>query len=112
MRPYLRAAAIIAFSLRVLVFSPSASLAQEQVQVKRRIVTQVAPAYPELASKMRIAGTVRVEAIVAPNGTVKATQVVGGSPVLLRAAVEAVQKWKWAPAPQETKELVEVTFRP
>jgi hypothetical protein len=36
----------------------------------------------------------------------------GGSPVLVKAAVDAIEKWKWAPAPQETKELIELTFQP
>ena len=31
---------------------------------------------------------------------------------LLRAAQEAIPKWKWAPAPQESKELVELKFHP
>ena len=61
---------------------------------------------------MRITGTVKVEALVATNGKVKATQVVGGSPVLVKAAVEAIEKWKWDPATQETKELIELNFHP
>jgi TonB family protein len=111
MRPFLKTA-IIAFFLGVFVFSPSVSLTQEQVQGKRKVVNQPMPAYPELASKLRITGTVKVEATVAPNGTVTSTQVVGGSPVLVSAAVEAVQKWKWAPAPQETKEIIALNFHP
>jgi hypothetical protein len=38
--------------------------------------------------------------------------VVGGSPVLAKAAVDAIEKWKWAPGPQETKELIELNFHP
>ena len=75
-------------------------------------MSQVSPQYPDLAKKMRIRGTVRVEALVAPSGKVKLTQVMGGSPVLVKAAVDAIEKWKWAPAPQETKELIELTFQP
>ena len=61
---------------------------------------------------MQISGTVRVEAVITPNGKVKFTQVVGGSPVLAKAAVDAIEKWRWAPAPQETKELIELSFHP
>jgi outer membrane biosynthesis protein TonB len=53
-----------------------------------------------------------VEAVITPNGKVKFTQVVGGSPVLAKAAVDAIEKWRWAPAPQETKELIELSFHP
>jgi TonB family protein len=110
-RPYF-AAALVAVFLGVSAFIPCVSHAQEQPQATRKIVSQVTPEYPELAKKMQIRGTVKVEAVVAPNGKVKLTQVVGGSPVLAKAAVDAVEKWKWAPAPQETKELIELNFHP
>ncbi|SRR6266849_8995425 len=109
MRPYFAA---IALSLGVIAFSPAFSHAQEQPETTRKIVTRVLPVYPELANKMQIRGTVRVEAVVAPNGKVKFTQVIGGSPVLVKAAVDAIEKWKWGPAPQETKELIELNFHP
>jgi TonB family protein len=111
MRPYF-AAALIAFSLGVITFSPTLSLAQEQPEATRKIVSKVVPVYPELANKMQIRGTVKVEALVAPNGKVKFTQVIGGSPLLARAAVDAIEKWKWGPASQETKELIELNFHP
>jgi TonB family protein len=111
MRPYF-AAVLIALPLGVIAFSPTLSLAQEQSEVARKIVSRVIPVYPELANKMQIRGTVRVEAVVAPNGKVKFTQVIGGSPVLVKAAVDAIEKWKWGPAPQETKELIELNFHP
>jgi TonB family protein len=111
MRPYF-AAVFIALSLGAIAFSPTFSLAQEQSEATRKIVSRVVPVYPELANKMRIRGTVKVEAVVAPNGKVKFTQVIGGSPLLARAAVDAIEKWKWGPAPQETKELIELNFHP
>ena len=113
MRPYSAAFCVFtALSLGVIVFSPAFSLAQEQSEATRKIVTRVIPVYPELANKMQIRGTVRVEAVVAPNGKVKFTQVIGGSPVLVKAAVDAIEKWKWGPTPQETKELIELNFHP
>jgi TonB family protein len=111
MRPYL-AAFLIAFCLGVITFSPTLSLAQEQPEATRKIVSKVVPVYPELASKMQIRGTVKVEALVAPNGKVRFTQVIGGSPLLAKAAVDAIEKWKWGPDPQETKELIELNFHP
>jgi hypothetical protein len=35
---------------------------------------------------------------------------VGGNPVLLKAAQEAVGNWKYAPAPDETQALIELRF--
>jgi len=103
---------LLAFFLGISAFRPCISSAQEQAPAARKVVSQVSPQYPDLAKKMHIRGTVRVEALVAPGGKVKLTQVVGGSPVLVKAAVDAIEKWKWAPAPQETKELIELTFQP
>jgi TonB family protein len=105
-------AAVVALSLGMSAFSSDLSLAQEQPEAKRKIVSNMPPVYPELARKMQISGTVRVEAVITPNGKVKFTQVVGGSPVLAKAAVDAIEKWRWAPAPQETKELIELSFHP
>ncbi len=111
MRPY-TVAALIALSLGVTAVCPTFSLAQEQPEGRRRIVDRVVPMYPDLARKMQIHGTVRVEVVVAPNGKAKFTQVIGGNPLLAKAAVDAIEKWKWVPAPQETKELIELNFHP
>ena len=78
----------------------------------RKVMTRVAPDYPELAKRMRLQGVVKVEAVVRPNGTVKATRVVGGNPVLVEAAANAVSKWKFEPGSGETTELVQLTFIP
>jgi TonB family protein len=59
---------------------------------------------------MHIQGTAKVEAVVRPNGTVKSTRLIGGNPVLAEAAVAAVGKWRFAPADNETTEIVQVTF--
>jgi hypothetical protein len=61
---------------------------------------------------MQITATVKVEATVASNGKVKFTQVIGGSPVLAKASVDAIEKWRWAAGPGETKELIEFNFHP
>ena len=76
----------------------------------RRVLSRVIPTYPELAKKMHIHGMVRLEAVVRTNGTVKSTRVLGGSPVLVNAAVDAVSKWKYEPAQGETSQLIQLTF--
>jgi TonB family protein len=76
----------------------------------RKIAARVAPVYPELAKRMHIHGVVRVEAVVRPNGTVKSTRVLGGNPVLVDAAQDAIGKWKFESAQAETTELVQLTF--
>jgi TonB family protein len=105
-------AAFLAFSLGVFVLAPRFATAQEQSDASRKIVNKVAPPYPDLARTMQIRGTVRVIVVVEPGGKVKLTQVIGGNPVLVKAAVDAIYKWKWAPASQETKELIQLDFHP
>lgn len=98
----------------VLVFllvSLFANLAWAQnAAVERKVVTRVTPVVPELARKMHIQGTVKLEAVVRPNGTVKSTHLLGGNPVLAEAATDAVTKWKFEPAPSETTETVHLSF--
>lgn len=78
----------------------------------RKAKVRVMPTYPELARRMKISGLVKVQAAVAANGTVKEVKVIGGHPVLASAALEAVQKWRFETAPQETSETLEFRFNP
>jgi TonB family protein len=98
--------------MRALVVSAlliSASLAAESST--RKLKTQVAPAYPELARKLHITGRVRLQVEVAADGKVKSVVVTGGNPVLADAAEKAVAKWRYAPGEEETL-TVEVNFKP
>jgi outer membrane biosynthesis protein TonB len=61
---------------------------------------------------MGIAGLVKIEAVVAPNGTVKSANILGGHPVLAQAGVDAVRKCKWEAGSRETKEVVVLNFHP
>jgi TonB family protein len=70
------------------------------------------PTYPEIAKRMQLSGNVKIMVTVGPDGTVKSTQPMGGSPVLLQAAQDAVLKWKFASASGETRELIELHFDP
>jgi TonB family protein len=81
-----------------------------QIEVVRRAKSKVQPAYPELARKMNITGTVKVEVVVAPNGTVKEAKVVGGHPVLAGAALEAAKKWRFEPGPTDSSGVVDFKF--
>jgi TonB family protein len=88
-------------------------LAQDQPEAgARTVTTRIAPVYPELARRLNLEGIVKLRVIVAPDGTAKTAQVLGGNPVLAKAAQDAVSRWKWAPAPRETQELVELRFHP
>lgn len=99
--------AVAILSLAGLVTAQSAAT---QSASDRKVASRVAPTYPELAKKMHIKGIVKVEAIVRPNGSVKSTRVLGGNPVLVDAAIDAVGKWKFEPGQSETTEVVQLAF--
>ncbi len=73
---------------------------------------KVQPVYPELARKMNLTGTVKVEVVVSPNGSVKEAKVVGGHPVLANAALDAVRKWRFEAAASESSGVVDFKFEP
>ena len=78
--------------------------------VERHAVKQTLPEYPAILKKLKIGGTVKLNATVAADGTVKKTQIDGGNPVLAEVACNAVKKWKYAPATQESDVPVEINF--
>src|SRR5260370_15030524 len=111
MRPFFVAAFVILL-LGVTFFSPAFSLAQDKPEGKRAMVDRVVPVYPDLARRAQIHGTVRLGVVDAPDGKAKFTPVIGGNPLWAKAAVDAIEKWKWVPAARETKELVELNVPP
>lgn len=94
------------------VFAPSHCRAQDSSDGTRKILIKTQAVYPSLAQSMNIHGVVKVEAVVAPNGTVKSVTVKGGHPMLAQSGVTAVGHWKFEPAAHETKEQIEIKFDP
>ena len=84
--------------------------------MEKRIVTKVDPVYPEVARKAGIEGLVVLDAVIAPDGSVKDLRPVSGPPLLVRSATEAVQSWKFEPylssgKPVEVETTIAVEFR-
>ena len=84
---------------------------QQSSNEKRKVVRKVEPGYPEAAKRMNLGGTVRVVASVAADGNVRKVEPVGGSPLLVQAAQNAVSQWRFAPG-TESEEIVELHFTP
>jgi TonB family protein len=107
---------VIVIGLLVLqtIALPQAVLRAQENDVgsNRKTVQRVAPSYPEIAKTMRLSGKVKIIAKVAPNGKVVATEVVGGHPILARAASDAVLQWRYEPSAQQTSEMAVITFQP
>lgn len=76
----------------------------------RTIVSKVTPAYPELARRTNLDGLVKLRVTVSPAGAARTVEVIGGNPVLAKAGQDAVYKFRWVPAAQESQELVVIRF--
>lgn len=78
--------------------------------------TQVSAIYPPQARAAGQHGTVVLELLVAPNGSVKDVKVVSGPPMLRQAAMDAVRRWKYSPfrlngKPISAQTQVQVDFK-
>jgi periplasmic protein TonB len=62
-----------------------------------KLIRKVIPAYPELARRARVSGTVRLVGVIAKDGTIEQLQVVSGNPLLVGSAVAAVRQWIYRP---------------
>jgi TonB family protein len=100
----------VVFLTAITFLVPAHCVAQDAA--KRRLVDRAAPVYPALARSMALEGSVKVEALVAADGSVKGVDIKGGHPVLAQAAQNAVRHWKWEPAAHESREVVELRFSP
>jgi len=74
------------------------------------------PLYPPEALRLRIEGTVRLEACIAPNGDVTQVMVISGPRLLWQAALEAAHHWRFAPVrwrgePARAVTEIDVPFR-
>jgi TonB family protein len=76
----------------------------------RKVRTKAAPEYPALARQLNVSGKVKLEVTISPDGRVTSARTVGGSPLLVAPATEAVKKWRYEPGPKETTEIVEFNF--
>lgn len=79
------------------------------------LVNKVQPLYPPLARQTRISGTVRLHAIISKAGTIQELSVISGHPLLVRAALDAVQQWRYRPTllnqePVEVDTTIDVIF--
>jgi TonB family protein len=87
----------------------------ESAVAAANLVSQPKPAYPPLAKAARVQGTVRFEVSIGTDGRVNNLQLVSGPPLLVQAALSAVQQWVYRPIllngnPVEVATTVDVIF--
>ncbi len=100
-------AVALGVSLGLAIWHPAhARAADDSV---RKVKSKIQAAYPELARRMNLMGTVKLEVVVTADGAAKDVKPMGGNPVLIQAATDAVKRWRWEPGGQST-EVVEFHF--
>jgi TonB family protein len=77
---------------------------------------KVAPTYPENALRMRIEGSVELEATISKSGAITLVKVLSGDAMLSQAAMDAVKQWKYKPyllngEPVEIQTQITVNFK-
>jgi protein TonB len=80
-----------------------------------KLVRNPRPVYPPLAKQARIQGVVHLQAVIAKDGTIQELKAVGGHPLLVPAALEAVRQWVYQPTllngePVEVVTQIDVNF--
>jgi TonB family protein len=95
--------------LLVMLSCMSVSYAQD---VTRKILKKVAVEYPLVLKMKGIGGTVRLKVFIKPDGSVRDTEVLGGSASLAESAQKSVSQWKFSPGNSETAMEVVVHFDP
>jgi TonB family protein len=77
----------------------------------RTATKKVTPAYPEVARKAHLEGTVKLTLVVTPEGKVKSVAVVGGHPIFAVAATTAAKQWQFTPAAKESTQPLVFEFK-
>ena len=62
-----------------------------------RLVHSVAPEYPDIARQAGVEGDVTLRVVIGKDGAVEDVAPISGEPVLTRAAMEAVERWRYSP---------------
>jgi len=62
-----------------------------------QLVNRVEPVYPQIAKISGIQGQVKLHAIIGRDGRIQSLSAVSGHPLLLRAAMDAVEQWRYRP---------------
>ncbi len=106
------AARSLALFCLLLAFLAIATGVPSQEQSGRKLISQVQAKYPEYLRDHEIGGSVRLIVVVTPNGNVKKVTPIGGNPILVDAAMEAIKQWKYAPSENTDTFEVKLEFAP
>jgi TonB family protein len=69
----------------------------EPAELQKHLEESVAPVYPDVARNAGIEGDIVLRANISSDGRVTNLKVLSGPPILARAAIDAVQHWRYQP---------------
>jgi TonB family protein len=78
----------------------------------RQARTTAKPHYPELARRLNLSATVKVQVTVSSSGAVLDAKATGGHPMFIAPSLDAAKKWHYEPAGQNTTEVIQFHFSP
>ncbi len=84
--------------------------ANRPVAGDRELITRVNPDYAASWKSLNLGGVVLIEALIAPDGTIRATKLLQGDPVLGQSAMNAIRQWKYAPAAVDETLTLKIEF--
>jgi TonB family protein len=90
--------------------TPEATPKRDAYDEPPRLLKQVPPTYPAAAFHQNIQGVVLIEFLLDAEGKVRQPRVLTSVPGLDEAAVDALQRWQFAPARKDGK-AVAVTLK-
>jgi len=70
---------------------------RRSVMMEGNLVHRVQPEYPALARSSGIQGQVLLRAVISRQGMIENLQVLAGHPMLVKAAFDAVRRWRYRP---------------
>jgi protein TonB len=79
------------------------------------LIRDVKPIYPRLAQAAGVQGEVVLQAVIGRDGRIENLHAVSGNPLLVKAALDAVQQWRYRPyllngEPVEVETQITVRF--
>jgi TonB family protein len=81
-------------------------------ETSRKLIKKVEAQYPTELKRRGIRGTVKLKVYIKADGTVRDSEVLGGSAALADAAQKAVAQWRFTAASAESVMEVSVVFNP
>lgn len=98
----------------------SGQIASQPVRVDPKVMEakvkhKERPKYPDDAKAAQVVGTVVMQVIIGKDGSVREAKLISGPPMLVKAAQNAVKKWKYEPTllngePVEVSTMVSIAF--